>query len=269
MSDYQEQEQYSDVETQTGFPVIQAPPSAFRRSKSIAKLAAALSKAQGEYGVAMKDTKNPFFKSNYADLSSIINATRKALSDNGIAVVQPVQSDTDKKLVIITTLLACGEEWMETDLHVPTAKWDAQTLGSASTYGRRYALQGILTVAGEDDDGNQATEASAAQARDDHHSTLTPKMESQQRIAAFQVKAFWDAAKKAGKTDGQLSAYLADLGKVQVEELIKLEFNDALKWASAPIAVPEDLTEKLFESVEMTKQSVIPKIDFGKPARSR
>lgn len=265
MSEYQEE--YNETpETQTQFPVIQAP-IAFRRSKTIAKLAAALSKAQGEYGVAMKDTSNPFFKSKYADLSSIINATRKALSDNGIAVVQPVQSDTDKKLVIITTLLACGEEWMETDLHVPTAKWDAQTLGSASTYGRRYALQGILTVAGEDDDGNQATEASAAQARDDHHSALTPKMESQQRIATFQVKAFWDAAKKAGKTEGQVSAYLADLGKVQVEELIKLEFNDALKWASAPIAVPEDMTDGLTKSVAQVKERVaIPTLDFSKPA---
>jgi hypothetical protein len=49
---------------------------AVRRSGSIAALAAALSKAQGEMGGALKDKTNPHFKSRYADLASRPPAAR-------------------------------------------------------------------------------------------------------------------------------------------------------------------------------------------------
>ena len=40
------------------------------RSESIGKISAALVKAQSEMGSAVKDAKNPFFKSSYADLNA-------------------------------------------------------------------------------------------------------------------------------------------------------------------------------------------------------
>jgi len=47
-----------------------------KASESISKLAAALSKAQASMGGAVKDASNPFFKSNYADLGSVVKAVK-------------------------------------------------------------------------------------------------------------------------------------------------------------------------------------------------
>lgn len=238
-------------------PTFSQPPvaihSGLRRSAEIGKIAAALAKAQGEFGAATKDTSNPYFKSKYADLASIINATRKALSESGVAVLQAVQSDNGQKVVIITTWLGHSSgEWMEADLTIPTAKWDAQTLGSASTYGRRYALQGFLTVAGEDDDGNSATDAVNEQTRETHHAKLETKMDGQQRIAAPFVKAFNDAADKAGHGKAAIAEFLLKLNGYAIpEEITKEYWNDAIKWASKPATAKLDYEPDIKKSIEM------------------
>lgn len=217
-------------------PTLAAYSSGFTHSVDIGKISAALSKAQGSYEIATKDTKNPFFKSNYADLATVIGATRKALSDNGIAVIQSPQGDANSRQVVITTLLVhLSGEWFRGELALPcpSTKWDAQTVGSAITYARRYALQSLLAIAGEDDDGNLATEAARASERDEHHEKLVPKMDGQARIATYQVTAFVAACQKSGKTEAQVSAYLDSVNKyAKIEELQKQDWNEAIKWAS-------------------------------------
>ena len=49
------------------------------KSDSIASLAAALAKAQGEMENASKNSQNPHFKSKYADLAEILNTVRPVL----------------------------------------------------------------------------------------------------------------------------------------------------------------------------------------------
>ena len=128
----------------------------FRRSESIAALAAAMAKAQGEIVAAKKDSRNPFFKSSYADLASIIEAIRKPFSQNGLAIFQfpRVVAGT----VEVETLLAHSSgEWIAETLAWPVSKQDAHGIGSAITYARRYSLQSFGGVAAEeDDDGNAA-----------------------------------------------------------------------------------------------------------------
>lgn len=124
------------------------------------KLALALSKAQGEMKSAKKDVTNPFFKSKYADLASVWDACREALSKNEIAVIQ-VPELKDGIIGIRTKLVHSSGEFEEGffPLAVPvTAK--AQEMGSAMTYLRRYALSAMVGVAPEDDDGNEATKTS-------------------------------------------------------------------------------------------------------------
>jgi hypothetical protein len=53
------------------------------KSESISNLAKALCKAQNEMGGAVKDAKNPFFKSNYADLTAVIKAIKEPFASNG------------------------------------------------------------------------------------------------------------------------------------------------------------------------------------------
>ena len=52
------------------------------------KIAAALVKAQREFGPALKDKTNPAFRSKYADLGACIEAVIDALNGAGIALVQ-------------------------------------------------------------------------------------------------------------------------------------------------------------------------------------
>lgn len=125
------------------------------RSPEIAKLAAALCKAQSAMEGAKKDSENPHFKNAYADLASVWDAVRKPLTDNGLSVVQFPRT-VGNGVEIETTLLHISGEFMCDVLWVPCSKNDAQGLGSAITYGRRYALMAVTGVAPVDDDGNAA-----------------------------------------------------------------------------------------------------------------
>ena len=130
-------------------------------SPTIAALAAALVKAQSAMGGAKKDSTNPHFKTAYADLASVWDACRAPLANAGLSVVQLVSSErlhpSEATHAIIETILAHSSgEWVSSTLAVPLTKSDAQGLGSAITYGRRYALAAIVGVCPADDDGEAA-----------------------------------------------------------------------------------------------------------------
>ena len=130
-------------------------------SPTIAALAAALVKAQSAMGGAKKDSTNPHFKTAYADLASVWDACRAPLANAGLSIVQLVSSErlhpSEATHAIIETILAHSSgEWVSSTLAVPLTKSDAQGLGSAITYGRRYALAAIVGVCPADDDGEAA-----------------------------------------------------------------------------------------------------------------
>jgi hypothetical protein len=130
------------------------------QSASIAKLAGALAKAQLSFEPIYKETDNPFYKSKYADLSLIIKATQKSLATNGLVVIQTPRVDFERKLAGVESMLVHESgEWLTNELLLPAGvnKFDAQSIGSAVTYARRYGLQSIIGVAAEpDDDANTA-----------------------------------------------------------------------------------------------------------------
>jgi hypothetical protein len=106
-------------------------------------------------GGAKKDSTNPHFRTAYADLASVWDACRAPLANAGLSVVQLVSSD-EKSAIIETILAHSSGEWVSSTLAVPLTKADAQGLGSAITYGRRYALAAIVGVCPADDDGEAA-----------------------------------------------------------------------------------------------------------------
>lgn len=124
-------------------------------SEQVHELAAALAKAQGAMRHAVKDRTNPHFRADYATLASCLDACRGPLADNGLSVVQGL-AVTDSRLVVTTRLLHASGQWIEDALPVPISKMDAQGLGSAATYGRRYGLTALLAIAQADDDGEVA-----------------------------------------------------------------------------------------------------------------
>lgn len=143
------------------------------QSQEINELMAALAKAQGEMSAAAKDSSNPYYNSKYADLNSVWNACRDALSKHGLAVVQTMQNK-DGQMVLETTLGHSSGQWMKSYLPInlsksedveldkygkPKKKNELHLLGSALTYLRRYSLAAIVGVApDEDDDGNSGGE---------------------------------------------------------------------------------------------------------------
>lgn len=135
------------------------------RSEQINDLAAALAKAQAHMEGAKKGNTNPHFKSRYADLASVREAVTEALTSHGISYVQfprLVSAGDGAWLVEVeTTLLHASGQWIGDTLAVPVTKADAQGVGSAITYARRYALMAVTGIAPEDDDGNAAVGGTA------------------------------------------------------------------------------------------------------------
>ena len=130
------------------------------KSESIKELATALAKAQGQIKGAVKDSANPFFKSKYADLASVVEAIRNAFAANGLSYIQSVEPSDKDEVRVETTILHSSGEWIGCGvLALPVSKVDAQGYGSALTYARRYSLSAATGVAPEDDDGNAATVA--------------------------------------------------------------------------------------------------------------
>lgn len=127
---------------------ISAPQKAFY---------AAMAKAQSKIEGAAKDKTNPAFKSKYADLSAVWDACREPLTSNGIAVLQFPDYDPESKCVLLETIITHTDGFDKSfRLSVPVSKIDAQGIGSAITYARKYALMAAVGIAPEDDDGNAA-----------------------------------------------------------------------------------------------------------------
>lgn len=121
-------------------------------STTVTKIAAALLAAQKEMTNATKDSKNPYFKSKYADLNSIREAAQPVLNQHGIAVLQPMVQK-DGKTYVKTVLLHESGEFISGDTEVVCSKAnDAQAYGSGVTYARRYGLQSLVSLGAEDDD---------------------------------------------------------------------------------------------------------------------
>jgi hypothetical protein len=137
-----------------------------------------LAKAQSELKKAAKSADNPYFKSKYAGLDEVIEASRNTLNKHGIAVTQTVEYApettkqeqpemgggsetvivTPQQTLLVTTLLY-GDQSIRSIIPLDYKRGDMQSFGSALTYARRYGLAAICCLSTEDaldDDGNKA-----------------------------------------------------------------------------------------------------------------
>jgi len=135
------------------------------QSESIVKLSAAFAKAQSEMSGAVKDSANPFHKSKYADLESIIKAIKEPFAKYGLSYTQFPYND-ENGVGVITRLMHESGEWLESGYTLPLGyvkkdgvlepRLDPQSAGSAITYARRYALQAMAGIPADDDDAEIA-----------------------------------------------------------------------------------------------------------------
>ena len=160
----------------------------------------ALSAAQAKIENPVFDMVNPHFKNKYASLAAVRNAIIPVLAEHHIALTQDVKTH-DNQVSVVTTLHFGAEKLNFGPLLFPVAQQNAQALGSAITYARRYALLAALCVAGEpDEDGNAAVGKPALglapikpQAFDGWYSGL--KLAASDSLASLQ--AYWKAGKVA------------------------------------------------------------------------
>jgi hypothetical protein len=125
------------------------------KSETIGALAKALAKAQGSLENASKNAANPHFKSKYADLAECLNTIRDVFAESGLSYVQFPSFDNGVASVE-TMLMHESGEWISSVASAPVSKQDAQGVGSATTYLRRYSIAAMAGIAQEDDDANSA-----------------------------------------------------------------------------------------------------------------
>lgn len=197
------------------------------QSTELNHLATALAKAQASLSAAAKDGKNPHFKSKYATLQSIWDAAREVLAPNGLSVAQTFRETDGARMDITTTLLHSSGQWIAGTLSMIPQQSTPQGIGSAITYGRRYALAAILgIVADEDDDGNAASTPPSKKLEAKAAYVPTGPMCSGETKA--RLNALCDDAKMATK----LTHALETKGLISFSDLSETDAQKLLKWAT-------------------------------------
>lgn len=131
------------------------------QSQDITELSRAMLQVQQGIRPAMKDATNPFTRSNYATLNSVMESCRDALLSQGILFTQlpcPAPVELGAGHIGLETRLIHAEsgQWISSMAVIPLPKNDPQGMGSAITYARRYSLCAMLGIVTEDDDGESA-----------------------------------------------------------------------------------------------------------------
>jgi len=211
-------------------------------SENVSELFGALAKAQGCIQPASKDKSNPFFKSKYADLTSVWDACREALSENGLSVVQ-FPHTKEQGTFLVSILGHSSGQWIRSEVLIPLVKNDPQSMGSAITYFRRYCLSSLVGVSPEDDDGEKAQSGFREQRR-------APTTEFPPELITSQKKALLEAVGGKSETDN-VTEYFKSLNKVYkkpIDDLV-MQYQDPEKfatdfnlWKEAQINKPKKVT---------------------------
>lgn len=182
------------------------------------QIASALVKAQREFGPALKTSRNPHFKSKYADLSAVVEAVIDGLNNNGIALIQQTH-ECDSGVIVETLLIhESGEQLSGGRLHVPASKQDAQGYGSALTYARRYSLMATTGIAPEDDDGNAAVKSRREEMEPDAVAQIILNAASMDDLKNLYAKAY-----KMFHGDQQILAIMENAKNKRKAELMEIK----------------------------------------------
>ena len=123
------------------------------QSAEVDKIFAAVVALQSEINNPKKSKQGHGYK--YAELAQIIELSREPLATNGLAVTQYCTA-IDGQSYLVTQMIHSSGQWLRGYYPLEKAGMravnDAQQMGAAMTYARRYNLAAMLGVAQEDDD---------------------------------------------------------------------------------------------------------------------
>jgi hypothetical protein len=234
-------------------------------SENMGNIAAALCQFQATVTNPKKDSDNPFFKSKYADLDEIIKAIRPAMEKSGLSFIQNPAKDETGSIGVYTMLLHKSGEYIIFDpVLVPVTKKDAQGIGAAMTYARRYSLGAALGIAtDEDDDANsivpdkqpqQPTKRKQYQQKQQSNQQPT-KNQSTTDSTDKQRKRFFAITNKKNLTDKHqkflIYFYTDKVSRADVTETEYQQINDVLE-----VATMDEINQTIQAAIEKSQKKV-------------
>ena len=199
------------------------------KSESIIELSKAFAKTQKEMKQPLKDANNPFFKSKYVPLENVVEAITESASKNGLSFTQFPSSDEAGNVTVGTLVMHESGEY--DPIKMKPVKNDPQSIGSAITYAKRYALSAIFGITSDqDDDGNEATQAKKQPAKQQQQAD-DPRIDK--KLAQGYQQEIISIGEAKGKQDGSIARWflqhlnVAEFSQIkqsqipQAEELIK------------------------------------------------
>ena|SRR3990167_2916170 len=128
-----------------------------KTSENAGKLFEALSKAQNSFPPIEKNKSVEIITKtgrkinfDYADLQEILSKTKKALTENGLAISQLVMSEESKDFIYTILGHSSGEQLVSKIILSPEDS-SAKSLGASLTYLRRYSISAILNICADED----------------------------------------------------------------------------------------------------------------------
>jgi hypothetical protein len=215
----------------------------------LSELMTALAASQAEMSNAAYNQQNPHFKSKYADLASIRDATIPALAKHGLSIHQVMQNNSSGNMVLVTRLGHASGSWIESIYPVPYSD-KPHIMGSAITYARRYSWAAICGIAAEEDEDGNAAQEGAKNAKS------LPALPARKSSAAAKRDGDWETLKAA----------LADCQSAREVERLRTEYQRDVyptwnqDWRAtadqefakrlAEFSTGEDLKQTLQDSIE-------------------
>lgn len=196
-----------------------------KKSETLTEFSKAFAKTQQEMKQPLKDANNPFFKSKYVPLENVVEAITESASKNGLSFTQFPSSDEDGNVTVGTLVMHSSGEWIEYDpIKMKPVKNDPQSIGSAITYAKRYALSAIFGITSDqDDDGNEATQTKKqAPAKKKDEPVISIEK------ANYYLKEIATISAEKGKEDGSIVKwFLNHLGVVDYKMIKQSQIEDA------------------------------------------
>ena len=202
------------------------------------KIIPALLKAQSTMGALTKSSKNPFFKSKYADIADVFEVLREPFEDNNLCLTQSLQvMPCGKRTSLKTMIFHESGQFLESSILLPEIS-DPQKIGSSITYYRRYSVMAMAKLVPVDDDGNEASghnDAKRAKAKADYEKRANAKKTAVNQVAKVDPEKAKFIRKKLRDYpdyEKQIDQFLL-ANKMQIEDLtvefaerISLKIND-------------------------------------------
>ncbi|WWD12996.1 Erf-like ssDNA annealing protein [Escherichia phage WaterSpirit] len=152
----------------------------------------ALHKARSMFVKVKKDRQNSHLKNRYATLDAVLDAITPALMDNDLMLMQDGSRIENNTLRVETTVMHTSGQWVKYFFDIPIVKNDPQGVGSAFTYGRRYAAAAAFGLSQADDDAQIAVKSANDWKRDLDKCESVPELQET-------FKKAWSASDPASK----------------------------------------------------------------------